>query len=259
MALITFISDFGNVDHYVAAVKARLFSINAVQQVIDISHHIERYDVAHGSFVLKSVFKEFPVGTVHLCAINSFNQKGEPYIAVKLENHFFVGADNGLFSLITESDPEEIIELEAINRETAFPAKDIFAMAAARLAQGVPLATLGKPLSEIKKMIGRKVRATKRQIAGHVIRVDHYGNLITNIEKDVFDILRKGNTFSIIFAREALRNITETYDHSEGGDCFVIFNSLGLLEIGINKGNAAELLGMGYDSPVTINFHIEDV
>lgn len=258
MAFITFMSDFGNVDHYVAAVKARIFSINPLQQVVDISHNIEHFNLAHGSFVLKSVFRDYPPGTVHISAVNSFSQQGEPYIAIKLESHFFVGADNGMFSLISDIEPEAMVYLDDTDPRSSFPAKDVFASAAMLLAQDKPLSALGKPVEGgMKRLIGRQVRATKKQIAGHVVRVDHYGNLITNIEKNVFEILNKGSGFSVTFGRENMPKVMKSYDSSGDGDIFVIFNSLGLLEIGINKGNASELLGLGYDSPVNIIFHAD--
>ena len=252
MAIITFVSDYGIVDHYVASVKARILSFNAGLQIVDISHNIEHYNLAHGSFVLKSVFREFPAGTVHLTAIH--DAYASRFLALKLEDHFFIGADNGLFSLISEDAPEQIVELPMPNQST-FPALNILAVAAAQLATGTSLQDLGISTTNFQQLIGRKVRATKKQISGHVIRVDHYGNLITNIEKQVFDILNKNKDFTIVFGREKHRIIHKAYSDTEAGDCFVLFNSLGLLEIGINNGNANELLGLDYDSPVMLIFN----
>ena len=104
------------------------------------------------------------------------------------------------------------------------------------------------------RKIDRKFRATKKQISGNVIRVDHYGNLITNIEEEVFKILHKDRSFYIQFGRERVEKISLPYDEVDDGECFVIFNDLGLLEIGINKGNASKLLGLKYDSPINILF-----
>jgi S-adenosylmethionine hydrolase len=98
------------------------------------------------------------------------------------------------------------------------------------------------------------VKATKKAISGHVIRVDHSGNLITNIPRDAFDVLSKGKNYVIQFGGEKFRKIQSNYNQAEQGDCFVMFNSLNLLEIGIYKGNAATLLGLHYDSPVSITF-----
>ena len=167
-----------------------------------------------------------------------------------------MGSDNGLFGLISDQEPSQMVTLDDENQPfTAFAARDIFAKAAAHLANGKKIQSLGKPCPSMKRMLGRQVIATKSQISGNVTRVDHYGNLITNIDREVFDVLNKTNRFSVVFGREQTNRINEGYDNAEAGDCFVIFNSSGQLEIGINKGHAAELLGLGYDSQVNITFH----
>ena len=147
------------------------------------------------------------------------------------------------------------MRLNSVNPiRTTFPEKDIFAQAAAKLASGVAITTLGKPMPSYKKMTDRHVKATKKLIAGNVIRVDGYGNLITNIPKDAFDTLSTGKTFTIQFGGEKFRRVHKNYFDAEPGDCFLIFNSLGLLEIGMYKGNASDLLWLKYDSAVNITF-----
>jgi S-adenosyl-L-methionine hydrolase (adenosine-forming) len=255
MALITFMSDFGTSDHFVAAVKAKILSVNPGLRIIDISHSIEHFNIPHAAFVLKSVFQEFPKGTVHLVGVDSINHKEDEYLAVKLDEHFFLGVNNGLFSLISNTEPNAIIRLNLpANKKTTFPAKDIFAAAAARLASGASIYDLGIPTKNFKRMLPRQVKATKKQMVGNVIRVDHYGNLITNIERELFYSLKGNNDFSVSFGIERVHKIHENYSDAEPGDCFVIFNSQGFMEIGINNGNASELLGLGYDSTVSVGF-----
>lgn len=254
MAIITFVSDYGYSDFYVAAVKAKIISHNPSLRIIDISHSIEHFNLAHGSFTLKSVFREFPEGSVHLASVNSADV--DRFIAIKLDGHYFVGPDNGLLSLISENPPEQVVELSSSPMAT-FPSAAIMAEAAARLAGGEPIEKVGAPATEYVRLIGRQVKATRKQISGNVIRVDQYGNLITNIEKKVFEFLNKNNDFTIVFGRERFRKINRSYHETEAGDCFILFNSIDLLEIGINKGNAGELLGLGFDSPVHILFNTE--
>lgn len=255
MAIVTLLTDSGNSDHYVAAIKAKILSINPGLNLVDISHHIPLCDIGHAAFVLKSVFRDFPKGTVHLVGIDSTGTREGFSLAIQLEDHFFVGADNGLFGLISEAPSPYIIDINSITPiHSTFPEKDIFAPAAARLASGVNITTLGKAVPTFKKMIGRFVKATKKLIAGHVIRVDNLGNLITNIPKEAFDVLSKERGFTVQFGGEKFKKIHSQYHQTEQGDCFLLFNSLGLLEIGIYKGNASELLGLTYDSPVNITF-----
>ncbi len=255
MAIITLLTDSGESDHYVAAVKAKILSINPGLNMIDISHKIAACDIAHGAYVLKSAFRDFPNGTVHLVGVDSSGNRDDAYLALQLEDHFFVGVDNGLFGLISDKNHQQVVQLNSVNPiQTTFPEKDILAPAAARLASGVTITTLGKPLNSFRKSMNRQVKATKRIIAGHVVRVDNYGNLITNIAKVDFEILTKGRTFTIQFGGEKFKRIHTNYYQTEQGDCFLIFNSQDLLEIGIYKGNASELLGLQYDSPVNVTF-----
>lgn len=257
MALITFTSDFGDKDYYVPAVKAKMLSINPQLIIVDITHKVENYDVAHAAFVLKSIYNEFPKGTVHLVAMNATSNMTEGYVGIKLNEHIFIGPNNGILSLLSDEEPGIIVKLGDIHvKESTFPTKDILAPVAAKVATGASIHDFGGPLSSIKKMIPRNFKATKKQITGHVIRVDNYGNLITNITKEVFNTLNPGK-FNIEFGREILTKLNTNYDQVESGDCFAFFNSLGFLEIGINYGHGAELLGLRYDSPVFINFETE--
>lgn len=255
MAIVTLLTDSGKSDHYAGAIKAAILKVNPGINIVDISHQVEPCDVAHGAFLLRSVFRDFPKGTVHLVGVDAVGNPGDAFIALQLEDHFFVGVDNGLFGLISHKPHQQLAALNTITTlESTFPEKDILAPASAKLASGVAITSLGKPMTTFKKMIDRHVKATRRQIAGHVIRVDHYGNLITNIPKNDFDILSKGKNFTIQFGGEKFKKIHTNYNNTEQGDCFLIFNSQGLLEIGIYKGNATELLGLTYDSPISISF-----
>src|SRR5690606_20413171 len=137
MALVTFISDFGNADYYVPAVKAKMLSINPQLIIVDISHEIEVYDIAHASFVLRSVYNDFPKGTVHLVAINSTSSITDGYIGIKLHEHVFIGPNNGVLSMLADQDPGIIVRFADIHvKDSTFPTKDILAPIAAKVASG---------------------------------------------------------------------------------------------------------------------------
>ncbi len=255
MALITFLSDFGSTDHYVAAIKAKILSIDASLKIVDISHDIEPCNLAQASFVLKNVFRDFPPGSVHLMGVNSSNTPADIFLALKIEEHYFVGNDNGFWGLISEEDANEVVKLKTESDSVgSFPARDILAPAAAQLANNTPLNKLGEPFQDYQRMLSRKPKATKQQISGHIIHVDHFGNLITNIPESDFNILSKGKKYNLKFGRENMNRIHGSYKAVDNGDCFILFNSIGLLEIGINNGNASQLLGLDFDSPVIISF-----
>lgn len=253
MALVTLLTDAGESDHYVAAIKARILAHNVDLRIVDISHQISHFDLAHAAFVLRAVFRDFPKGTVHLVGVDSAGSRGDNPIIIKVEDHFFVGMDNGLLSLVSDQHPQGVWQI-SVDEETTFPEKHIFAPIAARLASGEDPEKIGTLTTEYKRLIDRQVKATRKQITGNVVRVDHFGNLITNIPREAFEILSKGKVFTIQFGGEKFRRIHASYNQAEQGECFILFNSLGLLEIGINRGNASELLGLGYDSAVNIVF-----
>ena len=260
MALVTFMSDYGWRDHYVGAVKAAILKINPSIQIVDISHDISSYDIGHGAYVLKSLFKDFPNNTVHLVCLDPISAPPSRQVALKLEEHYFVGADSGIFSLVSEKQPSAQVDLNKVKPiKSTFIGKDILASAAASLASGKNIHDLGQPVEELNTLFTRKVKATKREIVGHVIRVDKYGNLITNIEKGEFEHIQKINgavSFEVQVGRELFEKFNEDYADVDSGECYLLFNSLGLLQIGINKGNASELLGLKLDTPILINFNI---
>lgn len=253
MAIITFLSDFGFTEHYVAAVKARLLSRQPDQTIVDISHAIHPFDIAHAVFVLGSVFRDFPEGTVHLVAVDTQGSKTGKFHAIKFQGHYFICADNGLLSLLTESAPEEMVEI-ATTGETTAPARDWLAPAALHLATGGALEDLGTPTTSMKQLLNRQLKLNDHLITGHVIHVDHYGNLITNITRDSIETIGHERSFVISFAREKVSRISNRFTQPPEGECVCIYNSQNNLVIGINKGNASELLGLDFDSQVNVHF-----
>jgi len=259
MAVVTFLSDFGLSDHYVAAVKASILKENPHLQIIDISHEVGVGDIGHAAYILRSVYRDFPVGTVHVIGVSNGNRKAKT-VAVKLDDHFFIGDDSGIYSLLSDREPMAIIDTNAIKKlRLSFPAKDIYGPIAGKLASGMDIQELGPRMESLERYVPSRSKATKQQIAGNIIRVDHYGNLITNIMKYDFDAIMKINNycpFEVNFRREKIGQIHESYFDVSPGECFVLFNALGQLEVGILQGNGADLLGLMIDDQVFIDFKI---
>jgi len=255
MAIITLLTDSGDQDHYVAAIKAKILSINPSLRLEDISHRIAPGSLPQAAFVIRSVFRDFPVGTVHLLGVDSIAATPEGYLAALIDDHFFVAPDNGILSLISERPALQLVSINSIQTlVTSFPEREILAPAAARLASGVAITDLGQPTTSFLRLTQRQLKVSRQQILGFVLHVDHQGNLITNITREAFEKVREGRNFTIRFGREKADRIQNFYHQSEPGDCFVLFNSLGLLEVGINRGNASRLLGLSNDSPINIMF-----
>ncbi len=255
MALITFTSDFGYTDHYVAAVKAKILSQEPQATIVDVSHAIEPYNIAHAQYVLGAVYSDFPAGTVHLVGVDTHGSKEGKFHAARYKGHYFLLADNGLLSLLTDGQPEQVVELKTDNPQMPFPAKDLLAQAAVYLAKGGDIEVLGESTKSFRQLLNRQLRLNDHSITGHVIHVDRYGNLITNITADSIDTIAHGRTFTIHFGRETICRIYPNYNQTDDGDCCCIYNSQGQLCIGINKGHAAELLGLGFDSQVDVRFY----
>lgn len=245
MALITFTSDFGLSDHYVGQIKGTFLSINSSQTIIDISHQVQSYDITHMAFVLDSVFRDFPKGTIHFVGMD--DEAG--YMIAWVEEHYFVVPNNGVISLITDRKPDLLINIQSEGNTLKKAAET-----AVKLASGEAPESFGRPVGNYKEYSKRRPRATKKEMAGHIIRVDHFGNLITNIKQTDFQILSKERGYTIHFGREVLKAVNEKMNQVEPGDIFAKFNDNEQLVLGIYQGNGAQLLGLSFDSPVTIVF-----
>ncbi|MEQ8240590.1 MAG: SAM-dependent chlorinase/fluorinase [Cyclobacteriaceae bacterium] len=255
MAVITFLSDFGTRDHYVAAVKAAIISKSPSTPIVDISHDIIAGDLGHAAYVLDQVFRDFPEGTIHICAIDRISKTVNKRIAIKLENHYFIGYDSGLFSLISREQPSEIIELNKI--DSTFITRDLFVPVAMGLIRNESLSSYGEEITSIQKMFPRQLKVTKREISGNVIRVDNYGNLISNITREAFETilnLHSDKSYRVWFGKETSTSVYKSYFDVGSGDCFLFFNANEYLQIGLNNGNASKLIGLKHDSPITITF-----
>lgn len=257
MGLITFLSDFGYRDHYVAAVKARILQLAPAVPVFDITHAIEPFNIAHALHVLQAVFRDFPAGTVHLVGVNDLGSPRAAWHAARFQEHYFVVADNGLLALLCDGQPDELVALNAAAAPTPSPTRDLLVPAAAHLAQGGSLQDLGPATSELYSLLNRQVRLQDNRITGHVVHVDHYGNLVTNITRPAVEVIGRNRPYSIHFARETVRDIAAHFQAADPGEVVCIFNSQDQLCIGINQGNSSELLGLHFDSQVDIRFAVD--
>ncbi len=277
MGVLTLLTDFGYRDHYVAALKARLLQLAPTLPVLDITHGVEPYNIAHAVHVLRAVFRDYPVGTTHLIAVSDYGASpagavaAPAWHAAQHEGHYFVAADNGLLSLLCDGPPERLVRLSAVAPPTAptvatvlpsstpvaaslNPTRDVLAPAAVSLALGHPLDSLGLPTTEFYSLTNRQVRLQDNRVTGHVVHVDHYGNLITNILREAVEVTGRGRVATIKFGREAVRELRPHFAAAPPGEIVCTFNPQGCLCIAINQGHASELLGLYFDSQVDVWF-----
>ena len=257
MAIITLTTDLGDKDIYQAVLKGSILKLIPDAKIVDITHSVAVFNVQQAAFVLKNSFHYFPDGTVHLIGIDTVYNNENRYLAVKYRKHFFVGADNGIFSLIFEGDADEIVEIDLMQdlKFLHFPLADIFVKAACRLAQGEALKKIGITVASVEKKMNLQPVFEKNKIRGSVIYIDAFQNVITNITKDFFNEVQKGRQFALSFKRnEKITQLSWHYNEVPEGEKLCLFGISDHLEIAINKGNAAGLLGLGLGDSVVIDF-----
>jgi S-adenosylmethionine hydrolase len=256
MPVITLISDWNLHDFYLGALKGKIISHFPEVDLVDISHQIPNFNIAHTAFILKNTYHHYPKGSVHLIAVNTMSSPGKHHLAVFADGHYFVGCDNGIFGLVFREKPEKIIQIKAVQKETTFPTLHVLADAACRLAKGDKITELGQVLDHFSKSVPLRAAIDDSVITGSVIYIDSYENAITNITKDIFDRVGKGRPFEILVTSNHYRinKLNHRYDETSTGEILALFNSLNLLEIAINNGNAASLLNLSPGSSIRITF-----
>ncbi|MGY5351784.1 SAM hydrolase/SAM-dependent halogenase family protein [Wenyingzhuangia sp. IMCC45533] len=274
MAIITLTTDFGKKDHFVSAVKGAIFSLLPETNIVDISHEISPFNITETAYILKNAYKSFPVGTIHIVGVDSEFTPENKHIALLLDEQYFICPDNGIISLIaSEIKPTKIVEINIHDRiETSFSVLDVFVNVACHIARGGTLEVIGKPLSEIKQIVEMQPQVvSETKIIGSVIYIDNYGNVITNITKDLFGKVGKGRKFTISASRYTFKKVLNKYgdivdfalpvsERNSAGSKLALFNSGNYLEIAIYKSNlqtvggASNLLGLGYRSTISIEF-----
>lgn len=274
MAIITFTSDYGLVDHRVPAVKGKILSLNESAQIIDISHEIQAYNLLQTAYIVRNAYSFFPKGTVHIISVDSFFTKARKSIIYEADGHYFIAADNGLLSLVFyDIKPTGVWEITFNNRfddEVSFTSTDIFAPAAVHLQNGGLPEIIGRKLDEPKQLsFPRPVfNESKKMIIGEIMYIDNFGNMVTNISKKFFEKSSVGfENFILKFRNLALTKIYNQYtefvsDWDEEaqyhGKSAAVFNDAGLLELTIYKGNSSNgaktLFGLKVGESIFVEF-----
>lgn len=255
MAIITLTTDFGLKDHYVSAIKGAILSQLPTVTIVDISHKVEKYNLLDGSYILKESYPNFPKNTIHIIGINTELSTSGGYVLVKQNDHYFIGADNGIFSLLFEETPQNIRELDIPdNQKLSFPVRDIFARAACQIAQGEDFNSIGKPKAELLQRIPFRATSMGDNIRGSFVYIDSYGNVTTNIDRRLFDQVGKNRPFIIELARHTIDRISKEYSEVPEGEVLAMYNASDFLEIAMRNGKAGSLLNLKINDSITIRF-----
>ena len=275
MAIITLTTDYGNKDYSVSSLKAKLISNIDNIRIVDISHDISPFNLSEAGYVLEGAFRDFPKGTIHILSVDSELTPENRHIAIMYEGSFFIGADNGVFSLIfRDKKPDQIVEINIhSNYNNNISADELFVKVASHIKRSGPLNVVGNEIEKIKEITNLRPVINKEinQILGSVIYIDNYGNVVTNITEKLFKEISKTRPF-IINARnvkfskiyknysDAIDFSLEKKDREEDGKKIAIFNNLGYLQLCIYRsnpqtvGSASTLFGLNYRDVVSVQF-----
>ncbi len=262
--IITLTSDYGTDNLYAATIKGAIIQRDPSIRIVDITHGIRPYDTNQAAFALRASIPHFPKGTVHLIAINSNATEEYVHRVMELGGQFFVGLDDGIFSLIADREPDAIYDI-TINSESdiqTFPERHVFVQVACHLAQGGVPAFIGRQVNSWVESQWQRPLLGPDYVQGTILHVDRFGNLITNIDQRTFKEVGKDRPFKIPL-RSARMDLTRIHTHYSGvpsGERLAIFNHMGLLEIAIRHGadghggGASQLFGFGFGDTIRIEF-----
>jgi len=263
MPIVTITSDWNQHDYYSGSLKGAIRAGCPNVEVVDISHHIRSFDVAQCAFVLRHSFAHFPAGSIHLMAVQSEPKPLIPIVIVSHRLHWFVGLNDGRFSLLFDDPPAEAAAMPVPAGPHSFAALKLFTSAVAAIVEG-RLEKETKPCLLVTELYGHPVY-NSREIVGRVIYVDSYGNAVTNINRALFlRVAQAGMTaqgrprpFEIFLRGPStkLSGIVGTYDDVEAGKMLALFNSTGYLELAINRANLAQLENLDTHTEVRIKFY----
>ena len=274
MSIITLTTDYGLKDHFVGALKGKIISEFPEASIIDISHYIDPFNTVEASYIIGASYSSFPKGTVHLIGVDMEWNKENQHIVMQWNDHYFIAADNGILSMLSQKIvPQKIV---AINIHDRLPNDatdlDVFVKVACHIAKGGLLNVIGKEIKNIKQVTDLQAVATDEGnlLKGYVIYIDHFGNVVTNISKKQFLEVAKGRPYEIILRTKNIKTILPNYSAIASSDKFpiknyegeklAIFNEAGFLEIAIFRsnpdsvGSAKSLLGFNYRDVIQIKF-----
>jgi len=252
MPVVTLTTEWRPDDIYNGIIKGMLCSISPGIIIIDNATNIPPFNISHASFIVRNTYNNYPPGSVHIICVHSEARTDQDYLIVKARGHFFIGTDNGIFNLILNSDPDEVVKIE--NKGTSNELQ-IFAQAASDLIAGKEPSELGRTVEAISEKIPLRATIDKDVIIGSIIFIDSYGNAISNITREVFYRVFENKNFRILIQsnKNYTDQISKNYSDVPVGEMLAKFNQFDLLEISINGADVSELLSITVGSVVRID------
>jgi S-adenosylmethionine hydrolase len=256
---IALLTDFGAYDHYAGTLKGVLLSLCPEATLVDITHEIPPHDVLTAAIELAASYRYFPVGTIFLVVVDPGVGSTRRGLVADTGDYRFVAPDNGVLSLVLhESRPRKVVDLteRRYARPTVsktFEGRDRFAPAAGWLAKGIELTAMGRPVSQWHVLEVPEPKASQQRLTGEVLRVDRFGNLVSNIDRKRFEQFRQDGGVQIAIDGQVVAHLVTTYAEAPTGTVCALFGSTDHLEVALNGGSAAQSLGLGRGAQVRID------
>ncbi len=252
MPVITLTTEWRPDDFYYGIMKGKLCTMCPGAVIVDNANSIPVFNISHASFIIRNTYTSYPKDTVHIICVHSEGGNERDHLLVRARDHYFIGTDNGIFNLILNSPPDEVVKL---NGNETCDELELFARSAAALISGKKPAELGVPLENITEKMPLRATIDKDVIIGSIIFIDSYGNAISNITREIFYRVFGKNDFQIMVQsnRNRIDHISLRYCDEQVGELLARFNSLDLLEISINGANVSELLSISVGSAVRVD------
>jgi len=257
--IITLTTDFGSNDHLVGAMKGVILKINPDAQIIDISHKVIPYDILDGALTIGQAYRYFPLKTVHIVVVDPGVGTQRRPLLVGGDQHYFVAPDNGVLSMVYER--EERITVRQVNAEhyflnpisNTFHGRDIFAPVAAWMTKNGQSSSFGDVITDFVRFSLPKPKTVDGVVKGVVLKVDNFGNAVTNLAAgDVPQLLAANAKFTITVGGKPVSRFVEAYSQGDPGETFALIGSSGFLEISMNRASAAKSLGVQRGAEVTV-------
>jgi S-adenosylmethionine hydrolase len=254
--IITLTTDFGLADPFVGIMKGVILGIAPDVDIVDITHDIRSYDILEAAFLIETAYRYFPAGTIHVIVVDPGVGSARRPMAASAKDHMFVAPDNGVLSYVLQSDPKtpapatywiknQSLFLKAVSQ--TFHGRDIFAPVAAHISLGTPIGSVGPRITDFVKKPLPKPRPQGGKIVGTVLRIDKFGNIITNLKKS-----HLGTIFTIRVAGLSITRLCANFSEAEPGEFFAVEGSTGYIELALNQGSAADRLNVSLGAEIEL-------
>lgn len=260
--IVTLTTDFGVADHFVGTMRGVILGVNPAAQVVDLCNAVNSFDVLDGALTIAQAYRYFPADTIHLVVVDPGVGSARRPLLVTTSRHYFIAPDNGVLSLVMEQ--EERVSVRHITAEhyflqplsNTFHGRDIFAPCAGWMSKGVEAEKFGDEITDfVRFSLPKPKMITERTLRGAVLKVDKFGNLITNLTPENAPAMFAANAqFKITVGEATLNGIQSSYAQGQPGELFGVLNSMGFLEIACNRAAAAQLAKAGRGTEVLVGF-----